>query len=48
MLIISHLEKHARCKEEAKRKEKLRFKIWVTKVVLTSILSKGTNLERDK
>ena len=38
MLIINNLlDKHARFKEQAKRKEKLRFKSWITKGILTSI-----------
>ena len=38
MLIInSLLDKHACFKEQAKRKEKLRFKPWITKSILTSI-----------
>ena len=38
MLIINNLlEKHAPFKEQAKRKEKLRFKPWRTNGILTSI-----------
>ena len=38
MLIINNLlDKHAPFKEQAKRKEKLRFKPWITKGILTSI-----------
>ena len=38
MLIINNLiEKHAPFKEQAKRKEKLRFKPWITNGILTSI-----------
>ena len=38
MLIINNLlDKHANFKEQAKRKEKLRFKPWITKGILTSI-----------
>ena len=38
MLIINNLlDKHAPFKEQAKRKEKLRFKPWITKDILTSI-----------
>ena len=36
MLIINNLlDKHAPFKEQAKRKEKLRFKPWITKGILT-------------
>ena len=38
MLIINNLlDKHAPFKKQAKRKEKLRFKPWITKGILTSI-----------
>ena len=38
MLIINNLlDKHAPFKEQVKRKEKLRFKPWITKGILTSI-----------
>ena len=38
MLIINNpLNKHAHIKKHAKRKEKLRFKHWITKSILTSI-----------
>ena len=38
MLIINNLlDKHANFKEQAKRKEKLIFKPWITKHILTSI-----------
>ena len=41
MLIINNLlDKHAPFKEQAKRKEKLRFKPWITKGILTSIRQK--------
>ena len=41
MLIINNLlDKHAPFKEQAKRKEKLRFKPWTTKGILTSIRQK--------
>ena len=37
MLIINNLlDKHALFKEQTKRKGKLRFKPWITKVILTS------------
>ena len=42
MLIINNLlDKHAPFKEQAKRKEKLRFKHWVTKGILTSVKQRG-------
>ena len=38
MLIINNLlDKHAPFKEQTKRKEKLRFKHWITKGILTSV-----------
>ena len=38
MFIINNLiGKHAPFKEQAKRKEKLRFKPWITKSILTSV-----------
>ena len=38
MLIINNLlDKHTSFKEQAKRKEKLRFKPWITKGILTFI-----------
>ena len=41
MLIINNLlDKHAPFKEQAKRKEKLRFKPWITKGILTSIMQR--------
>ena len=42
ILIINNLlDKHAPFKEQAKRKEKLRFKHWVTKGILTSVKQRG-------
>ena len=42
MLIINNLlDKHALFKEQAKRKEKLRFKALITKGILTSIKQKN-------
>ena len=42
MLIINNLlDKHAPFKKQAKRKEKLRFKPWITKGILTSIKQRG-------
>ena len=42
MLIINNLlDKHAPFKEQAKRKEKLRFKHWITKCILTSVKQRG-------
>ena len=41
MLIINNLlDKHAPFKEQAKRKEKLRFKPWITKGILTYIMQR--------
>lgn len=38
MLMINNLlDKHAAFKEQTKRKEKLRFRLWITKGILTSI-----------
>ena len=37
IIINNLLDKHAPFKEQAKRKEKLRFKPWITKDILTSI-----------
>ena len=41
MLILNNLlDKHVPFKEQAKRKEKLRFKPWITKGILTYIMQR--------
>ena len=44
MLIINNLlDKHAPFKEQAKRKEKLRFKPWITKYKISKEMIKAKN-----